>query len=518
MKMKTIGRLAAAGLAGITAVSTMGIAASADVSVVNGVASGTIYAVTVSSTTIIGGTTINNGSETRYYTSQAAADAAAAAATGTVTKNYGQTVSSAFGSGTTVYISSDGNEISTSSSKVGTGYRTYRTSGTSTPTNPNYYYGSVHYASSNNIAYVDTNGKKWPNYHSLIAAGQTYASTMSLKNTYTEIKNSSVTGVVYFDQLLGEFTTVPSNNTVEIFGYDNYQYDYGYDYNNYDKYDVYRVNGVYYPTLSAAQSAAGNYYRIEKVRDYSAPQTNYFCKKDGLYYSTYDAALKAGGGISSNVYVFNYYNDGYYYNGYYYDYGDPYYYYWLNRQQSKKDDTNVKDTTTATVGKRKGWTSIASYLAMRKNGATVTVDMNEETVVPASVTTAIKGRNVTVKFVLDNGVVFAVNGKNISSAKEIDLDTEYNTKNIPSSLVKAAYKKNKAVSTAQITIDSDSFGFAADVTVKFSSKRAGCKAKLYRYNPSKNSLQLVDTSKIQDNGKCTFGDVEKGGDFVIVIC
>jgi hypothetical protein len=144
--------------------------------------------------------------------------------------------------------------------------------------------------------------------------------------------------------------------------------------------------------------------------------------------------------------------------------------------------------------------------------------MNYETSIPSSVTSAIYGKNITVKFVLKNGVVFAINGKNLSTTASIDIDTTYNTNMVPTKLVKAAYKKNDAVSNAQITISGGSFGVEADVTVKFSTKRAGCTAKLYRYNSAKETLSLVDTAKVQSNGKCTFGDVDKGGNFVIILC
>ncbi|MDE6746468.1 MAG: hypothetical protein K2J72_07500, partial [Oscillospiraceae bacterium] len=248
------------------------------------------------------------------------------------------------------------------------------------------------------------------------------------------------------------------------------------------------------------------------------PQTKNFIKVKGKYYSTYAAALAASGNISSNVHTFSYYStDPYYYDDYYY--GDPYYYYLLNNRNNKNDDTttNSKDTTTATVGNRKGWTAVSKYLASLKSGSSVSVSMNTETVIPSSAISAIDGKNVTVKFVLKNGVVFTVNGKDVSAATSSDIDTAYNTNRVPSKLVKAAYKKNKAVSSAQITISGGSFGFDADVTVKFATKRAGCTAKLYRYNSSRDTLSLVDTATVQSNGKCTFGDVDKGGNFVIIL-
>ena len=284
---------------------------------------------------------------------------------------------------------------------------------------------------------------------------------------------------------------------------------------------MYKVGNTYYPTLSSALSAAGNNYSlITKIYDYTRPQTNYFSKTTGKYYATYASALAASGNNSNNVYTFSYYsNDNYYDYLYGYGYGDPYYYYWLDRQNNKSDDTtsSSSDTTTASVGNRKGWTAVAKYLGSLKNGSSVTVSMNYETTIPSSVTSAIQGKNITVKFTLKNGVVFTINGKDISSASSINIDTTDNTTMIPTKLVKAAYKKNDAVSSAQITISGGSFGAEADVTVKFATKRAGCTAKLYRYNSAKGTLSLVSTAKVQSNGKCTFGDVEQGGNFVITL-
>lgn len=517
MNKKTLGRIAAASLAAMTAVSAMSVTASAMVGN-NGVASGSVYAVAITTPGSTGtdGVTTPSTTQTVYYTSAETAAAAIAALTGGKTATSTETtVNAAFGNGATIYVAANG-QIT----KENYGGTKYTTSGTATTTTPTtgYYYN---YASSTNNVYLGSNGKWYPNLSSLYSAGTSLSQTYPRPSgtTYGDVAGTSVTGVVYFDRSTGEFSTSPTGDYVQIYGYsssyDNYYYN---GYRDYDTYDVYRVNGVYYPTLSAALSAAGNdYSRITKVYDYSRPQTNYFSKVTGRYYATYADALAASGNSSSNVYTFSYYSNDYYYGSDYY-YGDPYYYYWLNNQNNKNDDTtSSKDTTTATVGNRKGWTAIAKYFSSLKSGSSVSVSMNYETIVPSTVMSAIKGKNVTVKFVLKNGVVFTVNGNDISAATDINIDTSYNTSMVPSKLVKAAYKKNNAVSSAQITISGGSFGVDADVTVKFATKRAGRTAKLYRYNSSRDTLSLVDTATVQSNGKCTFDGVDKGGNFVITL-
>lgn len=525
MNKKTLGKVAAASMAAMTAVSAMSVTASAMVGS-NGVASGSVYAVTITTPGATGsnGVTTPSTSQTVYYTSADTANAAInALAVGQTASSTETTVNAAFGNGTVIYVGSDGKIT-----KENYGGTKYTTSGTTTTTpgttTPNYGY-SYQYASSTNNVYLGTNGKWYPNLSSLYTAGTSLSNTVPKPEqlTYQAILNSSATKVVYFNKDTGEFSADVPNGTdwVQILGYSsNYDYYYNTKPANYDTYDVYQVGGVYYPTLSSALSAAGNNYNlITKIYDYSRPQTNYFSKVTGKYYSTYADALAASRNSASNVYTFSYYTSDYYYDDTYgYYYGDPYYYYWLRRQNSTTDDTSSKnDTTTATVGNRKGWTAISKYLGTVKTGSSVTVSMNYETTVPASVMSAIKGKNVTVKFVLKNGVTFTINGRDVSSASDINIDTAYNTSMVPTKLVKAAYKKNKAVSSAQITISGGSFGAEADVTVKFATKRAGCTAKLYRYNPGKETLSLVDTAKVQSNGKCTFGDVDKGGNFVITL-
>lgn len=520
MNKKTLGRIAATSLAAMTAVSAMGITASANIGYdTNGKINGTVYQVT---TTTSGGTDANGvpirpTTTTSYYINLDSVPQGSSYTTVDVT--------SAFGYGKDVYVK-DG--VISTTNTAGSTALTTTTAGQTTTTTPTsgYYYN---YASSTDNVYYGSNGKWYPNLSSLYSAGATLTQTYPLTSEFTYrkvLEQAQASGsYVYFDQSTGRYTTLSSSDTVRIYGYssyyDGYYYDHYYDRpSNYDTYDVYKVGNTYYPTLSSAlDAAANNYSLITKIYDYSRPQTNYFSKVTGKYYSTYSAALSASGNMSSNVYTFNYYSsDPYYYDDLYY-YGDPYYYYLLNNRNNKTDDTtsSKNDTTTASIGTRKGWTAVSKYLASLKSGSSVSVSMNTETIIPASALSAIDGKNVTVKFVLKNGVVFTINGKDVSTASSIDIDTAYNTNRVPSKLVKAAYKKNKAVSSAQITISGGSFGADADVTVKFATKRAGCTAKLYRYNSSKDTLSLVDTATVQSNGKCTFGDVDKGGNFVIIL-
>ena len=572
MKKKTIGRLAAASIAAASVVSAMSIPASAAISLSGNTANGTVYQVTeTTKTTNPDGTVTTKTTVTSY-------DRVPSGKTGSWVNinsafDKGDTIYVDTSTGkitTTAPASGTYNTY-----KVGTGSGSNTSSSGTVGSEAAYV--KYKFASDSGYVFLGSNNKYYPNLESLRADGAYLVDRYSPSKSYSFVK--SLGGAVYFDTHTGNYSENPNTFTVPISGsssthdeyyYDGYwhnggwydsdgvwhsgyydggwydsngvwhdgYYDYWYnggwydsngvwhdgwydynDYTDFDTYDVYKVNGVYYPTLSSAKTAAsGTTYRITKVYDYSAPLSNYFSKTTGRYYPTYDDALKASGNSSSNVYTFSYYKDDGYYTG---STGDPYYD--LLNSLRKKDtgssssSSSSKDTSTPTIGKKKGWTYAANYIKYMGSGSSVTIDMNEEDTIPASVTKAMKGRNVNVKFVLENGVVFTINGKNITNADEIDISTKYNTGNVPKKLVQAAYKKNKAVSAAQISIDNNSFGAEASVTVKFSTKRAGYKAKLYRYNESKGTLTLVDSAKVQDNGKCTFGDVTRGGDFVIVL-
>ncbi len=407
-----------------------------------------------------------------------------------------------------------------------------------TPTNPGgtvsgtgyKYMNNSFYWAGNYVYYSLYTGMYYPNYTSFYydvyntMGGAAYTGS-SYYNRYTATNRGYTNGSRYFDPYGGYYyITDPGGYAVSISGfnaaYDNYNGN-GYQ-SDWDTYDVYMVNNRYYPTLSSAQSAANNnYYGITKVRDLSAPQTNYFSHTTGQYYNTYQAALNASGNVSSNVYTFNYYTNTNYNDPYYnYNYGsgyDPYYLYWLNKQQGGGSSSSSSDTSSAAIGKRRGWNAIAAYAKSLKSGSSTSVAMNDETTVPSSVMSAIKGKDVTLKFVLDNGATVAINGTSVESAKSLDIGVEYNSGSVPSKLVSKAKKVNDAVTSAKISIDEGSFGAEADVTVKFNKKRAGCTAKLYRYNESQNKLSLVSKAKVQSNGKVTFSEVDKGGDFVIVL-
>lgn len=289
----------------------------------------------------------------------------------------------------------------------------------------------------------------------------------------------------------------------------------------------YYYNGVAYPSLQAAKDAGGTvgvdiYYSIYG----NTERVGYYYYYNGTYYGTLEAAKKAGGtdlGVDITYVPYNYYGNAYKnYNGYYgyYGYADPYY---IVRNDLKNDKV-ITSTKEAEDGvpyiygnkKRAGWSTVIKYINAASKGDNIKVDMNGAVTVSKDVLKALDGKNVNVTFVLDNGVKWTINGKDVDKAQDMVIYTKYNIDYIPEKLVNKAAKD--AVAKAEIGISNDysSFGSEASVTVRFSQKRAGCVAVVYRYDPDSNSLKGVDKAKVQSNGSCTFS-VTEGGPYLIVL-
>ncbi len=279
-------------------------------------------------------------------------------------------------------------------------------------------------------------------------------------------------------------------------------------------YAVYRVGSLYYYSWSDAYSAAsGNTSLITWVRNYTA-RGNYFSRYTGQFYSYYYDALSASNGNSSYIIPFNGSTVGSAYGVY----DDPYYYYFLQSQSNKNNSSSNLGGSSVKIGNRTGWNYVRSYVVSAKSGATLDVSLNGETTIPSAIMSALDGKNVTVNFKLSNGSIISFNGKDISNPKEVDVNVVYNAKNVPSKLVSKAKSVNDGVSTAQLTISSNTFGGEAGLNVKFGTNRSGYTAKIYRYNSSTNSLKFIDSAKIGSNGRVAFDNVTQGGEYVIVVC
>ena len=177
-------------------------------------------------------------------------------------------------------------------------------------------------------------------------------------------------------------------------------------------------------------------------------------------------------------------------------------------------DTTTQKVTSLSDGK------LADILSNAKAGSTVTVKAEpaiDGVELPSDILKAIKGKDVTLKVKLTNGAIVSVNGKDIKSADDTNINLEYNTKNIPSKLIKKAKERlGKNASAVQLSLgDEGKLGFTATASVKFNAKYAGKEIKIYRYDSEENKLVFVGKTTISKDGRAEF-DTSFGGDFVAV--
>lgn len=352
--------------------------------------------------------------------------------------------------------------------------------------------GTVAYANGTLYAYYSTyTNKYYTNYSDALAASNgnpAYVKTAYSYNTSNGLGN-------YYNSKTGKWYTTLSS---ALAAYNN---DVNYIYYTGANFTVYynSLNGKYYASIADAKAAGGTDVTITP-------------------YSLTGRYVPSSAFVSVSTYspYYYYYGSPYYYYGYpyYYYYGYPYYY-------------GYTVTTTATTAgegvpylsgykTKHSWSNLAAYVKKVKSGSVVQITMNGASTVPDTFMSALKGRDVTVVFNMDNGVKWTVKGTNVTAAKTVNLSVSYDADAISEKLVKKATKD--AVAAAQVTVGTgeSELGFKGTCTIKFSSNRANQFAKSYVYDKSENTLTLVSKSMTNDNGYVGFTASESGTYLVVL--
>lgn len=348
-----------------------------------------------------------------------------------------------------------------------------------------------------------------------------YYSTYTNKyyTTYTDALNASRGNASYVKTVYNYYTTTTTTSKGEG--------------------DYYSTKtGKWYTSLAAALSASGN--APDYVYYTGTAFTVYYNAATNKYYASMTDALAAGGNstdisthnfsgrdVPAEAYTTTVVYDApapYYYNGYYY-YGYPYYYGYYGYYGYPYYYYNKAAVTTAGEGvpylkgysTKHSWSNLATYVKNVKSGSTVQITMNGATTVPDTFMSALKGRNVTVVFYMDNGVVWTIKGTNVTSAKTVNLSVSYDADQIPSTLLKKATKD--AIAAAEVSVgtaDGSDLGFKGSCTIKFNSSRANEFAKSYVYDKDDNNLTLVSKSMTDDKGYVSFVASENGTYLVVL--
>lgn len=165
------------------------------------------------------------------------------------------------------------------------------------------------------------------------------------------------------------------------------------------------------------------------------------------------------------------------------------------------EDTPVVDDGTSTIVEK---------IENAEAGSTVTIDMSQSTVVSENILAAAKGKDVNIVLEMD-GYTWIINGKDIQDAKEIDFGVDFDTNAIPVDIVKAI-AGNKDTKQLSLAYDGQ-FGLKAQLKINVGKDYAKQYGNLYWYH--NGSLELVDTSQVDENGFLTF-TFTHASDYVIV--
>lgn len=164
----------------------------------------------------------------------------------------------------------------------------------------------------------------------------------------------------------------------------------------------------------------------------------------------------------------------------------------------------------------KGWDAIKEEASKASGGTCVNINMNGTSVVPGAVLDTVKGKDVTVSFDMGSGIVWSVNGRDVTAdhAADVNLSVQAGTSDIPQDIVNNVAGGRQAI---QLSLaHSGDFGCSAVLRVNVGSANAGLYANLFYYNEGDHRLEYVTNDRINGDGtaELTF---THASEYVIVI-
>ena len=152
---------------------------------------------------------------------------------------------------------------------------------------------------------------------------------------------------------------------------------------------------------------------------------------------------------------------------------------------------------------KEGWDVITEEAAQAEEGASLVVDMNGATIVPADVFEEIQGRDITIEFDLGNGITWKVNGQSIQSGNVGDIDFGVKlgadaNDTIPVDVINNITGERMSMNLS-LAYDGE-FGFQAVLNVNIGSHNAGLFANLFYYNERTGKLEFICAGEIGADG------------------
>ena len=178
---------------------------------------------------------------------------------------------------------------------------------------------------------------------------------------------------------------------------------------------------------------------------------------------------------------------------------------WTAVEEPDPTPTPTPDPEPAgpSTGDSTGWDDILDELENAAKGDQITIDMGDETKVPAEIFESLAGKDVEISFDLGD-IQWSVNGADIptdTDFTDLDLGVNLDTSGIPVDVVNAITGER---STVQITLAHDGdFGFTMTLTAPLGVKNAGYWANLYHYDEDAEALNFEAAAKIDEDGSVT---------------
>ena len=152
------------------------------------------------------------------------------------------------------------------------------------------------------------------------------------------------------------------------------------------------------------------------------------------------------------------------------------------------------------TGDSTGWDDILDELENTAKGDQITIDMGDETKVPAEIFESVAGKDVDVTFDLGD-VQWSASGADIptdTDFTDLDLGVNLDTSGIPVNVINTITGE---VGTVQITLAHDGeFGFTMTLTAPLGKENAGYWANLYHYDEEAEKLNFEAAAEIDEDG------------------
>ena len=142
---------------------------------------------------------------------------------------------------------------------------------------------------------------------------------------------------------------------------------------------------------------------------------------------------------------------------------------------------------------KKGWDAVNDLIKASKEKDTISIILNGAKILPASVLSGIKGKDISLNLDIENGFIWKINGTSITA--ETPADTDLSVTNTAEHIPAALYS---LISTNQNDFGfhlgrSGAFDFPAVLSVKADASCAGLMANLFWYDVENGVLQCIQT-------------------------